>query len=135
MVLLWLMMTYRQIQNVPFTCMCLFFIYYLYTLVTVQERFQNNGTVQSCPNPWSLNSNQIQAWLKLPNKFNDMFSLELDQLVATFKGRKDPFGEYVMDEQVHFPDPNLNEEYFLIDKTLRDLSIIHSKLYNDLIYA
>ena len=92
---------------------------------------------ESCPAIWTMSSKGIVDWLSLPQKMSNMFTFEIGQLSTSMKGVKDPDGNYVEDESLDFKDPfaHLNHEYFVIDKTLRDLSILNPRLYKKLIYG
>lgn len=92
---------------------------------------------ESCPAIWTMSSKGIVDWLSLPQKMSNMFTFEISQLSTSMKGVKDPDGNYVEDESLDFKDTfaHLNNEYFVIDKTLRDLSILNPRLYKKLIYG
>lgn len=159
---IWFILCHRQLSNVQFGIMFIFLAFYLIEVTGTREsKGIGQGIVgeffvdskdtkdtkkvneeneepleKSCPAIWTMSSKGIVDWLNLPQKLSSMFTFEIGQLSTSMKGVKDPDGNYVEDESLDFKDPliHLNREYFVIDKTLRDLSILNPGLYRKLIY-
>ena len=89
----------------------------------------------------------LGRFLTLPARLSDMMSLEIDQLISTVKGKKDPNGQYTNEESIDLITVNrhnavidekefdkIRQEYFLIDKVFRDLAIFNPTLYKAAVF-
>ena len=134
---------YRDLGNVHFSCTAIAFVVYL-----VYLSFQYMGSMTND----STNSCLFNKYIALPLKMKDMISTEMDHYMTIMKGMKDVMGndpvEQTIIEATFSNDSiiahngmvdeaafsNMREEYFAIDKIFRDLRITNSNLYIERVY-
>ena len=149
-----------DIGNFQFSILFIAFAFYLFYLMKpgpegsgVTEEFDEVATVAV-----KQENNEKEAktnrFIKLPEKLGNMINVEIEQLVETVKGKKDPTGNFVNEEMIdaakfislkdatlttidssgntviqEAPFEQVRDEYFIIDKVLRDLAVFDPDLY------